>query len=134
MFCVLFLEINHLSIMRYPPYLKAEIYIYHKKINKKVKFQWKFLIVKRKKISKILPPNPEKSEFFSTLNELFIKKIPASGGSAPRNPWFIECIFILFILCSRSKLCLHRDEKCANFFIKFSNFFATFNFKFSYYC
>ena len=54
--------------MRNPPYLKAEIYILnHKKINKKSKIQMEIFNSKKKKYSKILPRNPEKSEFFSTL-------------------------------------------------------------------
>ena len=133
MFRVLFLEIDHLSIMRNPPYLKAEIYILnHKKSNKKVKFQWKFLIVKRKTFPK-LAPEPRKIGTFQYFLLIVFKKFPASGGSALEPPGLQSAYLLIYsfsFVCSRSKICLHRDEKSTHFFIKFSNFYATFNFKF----
>ncbi len=87
MFRVLFLEIYQLSIIRNPHYLKAEIYILnYKKFNKKVKFQWKFLIVKRK-IFENFDPNIEKSDFLVLYSNSF-KKILVSWGSAPQDPRF----------------------------------------------
>ena len=63
-FRVLFLEIYHLSIIRNAPYLKAENYIPNqKKITKKLKFQWKFLLVKRK-FFKNFAPEPRKIGIF----------------------------------------------------------------------
>ena len=75
MFRVLFLEIYHLSILRNPPYLKAEIYILnHKKITKKLKFQWKFLIVKRKFFQNFAPEPRKIGIFKYFILTVFLKK------------------------------------------------------------
>ncbi len=137
MFPVIFLEIYNLSIMRNPPYLKAEIYL--RKFNTNLKFQRKFLIVK--------PPGlfihfllcvrvqmlASGWKIWKSLHNMNFRviymncffKYPASGAPPPKSLVFSVHIysFILLLLCLRSKICLHHDEKCAHFFMEFSNFF-----------
>ena len=96
----------------------------------KAKFQPKLLIVKIKKFPTILPPEPPAINRKFRVHDMncFFKNFPATGGSAPRTPWFIAlhlCIYGFFVcVCSRSKKCFLQVEKCAHFFIEFSKFFS----------
>ena len=95
---IFFTNLSVINIRRYPPYLKSEICIPKiiRKGNRKVKFQQKFLIVKRI-YSKILPLEPPKICIFEYLIWTVFKTVPSVEGLRPPptpNPWFIPCAFI----------------------------------------
>ena len=109
--------------MRNPPYLKAEFAHLNPKKNL-IQFQRKLMIVKiknliqiqynskfntiptetyvskNKKFSKNFAPGTPKNRKFRVHDmKCIFKNFPASGGSAPRTPWFIACAFMyLWIL------------------------------------